>query len=118
MTPSDFIFWQIVLNITQFVITTLLGLYVFVSNRNRAKAAELMQYKGDTDRRISDHTSRLAVIEETVRCAPNHGDIGKVHGRLDAMSEQLSEARGELKAISKNLGLIHQFLLNQRRNEA
>jgi uncharacterized protein HemX len=113
--PPDYFFWQILLNVIYFAITTGLGVYVFVSNRNRAKAAELIQYQTATDKRIGEHSSRLSRVEETVRCMPNHTDIGNLHKRMDTMSEQLSEARGELKGIGKSVAMIHQFLLSQKK---
>ena len=130
MTESsvDYTAWRIGFDIAQFAITGLVWLYVFLSNRSRVKAEEIAQYKSDTNRRIEEHkkvtdkhidahSMRLSTIEETVRCGPSHDDIGKVHGRLDTVSEQLSQARGELKGISRSVDLIHQFLLNQKQKD-
>jgi hypothetical protein len=103
-------FW---FDVAQFVLTGLVGAYVYVSNRHRVSAERLRKLESGMDSRLDEHATRLAKVEETVRCGPSHEDIGRVHQRLDTVGNQLSEARGELKGIGKTVALIHQHLLNQ-----
>lgn len=67
------------------------------------------------DRRASDHTERLARIEGTREDGISHRDIGHIHGRIDDLSRQVAETRGEFQAARHTLEIIHEYLLKDGR---
>lgn len=118
----DLATWKIVLDIANAVFTAILAVFVFLLNRHRSESnrlkKEMEEQKKNFDQRLDSQGNRLSRMEETVRCAPSHEDIGKLHGRLDRLSEQVNHQTGELKGISHLVGMIHQFLLNQKKGDA
>jgi hypothetical protein len=60
----------------------------------------------------STHMQRVAAIEARAGSAPTHGDIARVHQRLDGQSAALSELTGGLKRVEHLLDTLHQHLLD------
>lgn len=67
---------------------------------------------------IDAHAGRIARLEHDLRAAVTHGDIKRLHSRIDGVVQEMHGTGGDVKAldqkvdsIGKTLGLIHEFML-------
>lgn len=67
-----------------------------------------------TEREVNTNSSALARIEGARTDGPTHKDLGEIHERINDLSEQVSETRGEFAAARRMLETIHEFLLRTR----
>lgn len=111
-----------VLGIIEAVVVFALGIYMFITRNSAASRKETAQriqsVREDlkqTNRRVDRHGERISVIEESVRCAPSHDDLGKLHGRIDDVAGSMREIKGTMQGMSHTVQLIHKHLLEERK---
>lgn len=70
------------------------------------------------DAAIDAHAGRIARLEHDLRSAVKHGDIKRLHSRIDGVVQEMHGAAGDVKAldqkvdsIGKTLSLIHEYML-------
>lgn len=102
-------FWFDVLQLAGYVA---LGIYVWLSSRNRVTNARIGELEVDVDARLDRHGDRLTRLEVHAGAAPTHDDLKRLHQRLDIMNGELQGMRGEFAAAGRTLNLIHEYLLN------
>ena len=110
-------FW---FDVAQFVLTGLIGIYVWNSNRQRATKTAIdrveSQAKEDIsmlDDRLDEHNDRLVSLERDMKHLPNIKDIGGVHHRVDQVAQAVKGVEGEMKQINNTMQLINQHLLEK-----
>lgn len=54
------------------------------------------------------------VLVSRIEAAPTHADIGKVYDRLNDASQTMNKLAGQLGALSHQLSMINEYLLNHR----
>lgn len=102
-------FWFDVLQVLGYLA---LGTYVWLSNRNRVTNARISKLEDDMDSRLDVHADRLTRLEVHAGAAPTHGDLNRLHKRLDIINGELKSLAGESAAARRTLDLIHDYLLN------
>lgn len=65
-----------------------------------------------TARGCAAHLDRIAKVEEAQRHAPDRSDLGRLHQRIDRVSEDMREVKGGLDETRRTLALIHDYLLH------
>lgn len=100
-------FWM---SFLQLVGVVALGIYTYMTNKTKANASAIEAVKDDFD----GIKSRVTAIEGKMENAPTHQDISKVYGRLNDVAEDLSGARGQMSALSHQLSMVNQYLLNNK----
>ncbi len=101
-------FW---LEIIQLGATVLLGVYVWIVSRTRANKTAIDR----VDRRVSELVRRVDVIDQELRAAPTHDDLGKLYDRLNTMNGQLQQIAGHLEAMARQFALINEHLLRDNK---
>lgn len=99
--------WLAVLNTIAWAVAAAYG---WVLKRTKANRNEI-------DRAFEAHyrlKERVDKCETKVMNMPNHDDIGKLHEKVNRVSNSVERMNGELVGISKTLQLIHQSLLDER----
>lgn len=108
MTVSfDFNFWTILL----FIINFSLGLFIFLSDRNKAKNDALITLRDSLTSQTHALDVRLGRAEAEVKNGIKHTDIAAVYSRLDSVSQIVNTLDGRLGEISKQLSQINQKLM-------
>ena len=102
---------QFYLNVILAVIMVANLIYTWFLNRDRVSTARIK----DVERAIESHRERLARAEERLKSAPTHADMGALHERINAVYGSLEKLAGEVSGLSRNVNLIHQHLLEERR---
>ncbi len=116
--------WGIIFQILQAVLTLGVMVYVWVTRRSQVNSSRIDQlekdinHKIDTalkdiDEHLDNHSERLVRAEETIKRMPSTKENGKVHKRIDDLSEGFNHLSGEFKQVNNTLRLIHQYLLDQ-----
>ncbi len=101
-------------DLIQMVAVFVVGIYLYISRSSQLTKAEAEKKILTVTERVQRHSERLSTIEEYVRCAPSHEDLGKLHGRIDDVTGGLKKIEGQLEGVSKVVGLIHLHLLNEK----
>lgn len=92
-------------------LTAVVGLYVWITSKNRVTNARISQLESEVDGRIDSLMIRMTAQEERSKHAPTHSDFIRVHERLDKLSEEISELCGASKAMHRQLDMLNQYLL-------
>lgn len=98
--------------IVQLLINAAIGIYVWISNRQRVTVERINQLERDVDSRLDIHSDRLTRVEVSAGAAPTHDDLKRLHQRLDSVNGELQNLTGQFKTTNNTLILIHEYLLN------
>ncbi len=119
---------QFYLNSANILLTFALGLYVYVSGRNRASQAAMDEHTrriNEIDSMLKEHHPRelrddlhdlenqLGKLAVSVEHLPNEEQIIRVHSRIDSLSESVNTMRGQLSQINANVHLISEYLMKK-----
>lgn len=105
-------FW---VDLAQATFTLGLGVYVYITSRERATNERVRVVEEKTDKRLDDHESRLSKVEAACTSAPNHQDLGGVYERVNSVDGKVNEIAGQLKVIGRAVDMINQHLLEHKR---
>lgn len=109
----DYRAWAFWLQFAQVVGYLILGVWVWISNRRKATVAEIMavrtelqQVKNMQSDKCNIHQERTTKIEEAMKTAPTHNDLGQMYERINSVKGTVDEMSGTLKAVNRQLGLL------------
>lgn len=105
--------WKLVLEIVQFALYCILGIWLWITNKNKVTNSRISDFQKDVDERFDDQNTRLVTVETKLQNANTPERIGKVHKRLDDLQQSVATQAGEMKGMNKTLDLIHQSLLEK-----
>lgn len=103
---------KIWIDLLQWATTAAVGVYVYAVNRHRVTNERIGALESHVDERLDNHSDRLARLEQDARHAPSHEDLKRLHRRLDEVSGELREMKGEFQGARRTLELIHQHMLD------
>ena len=101
--------------VLQFLITGGIGIYVYMSNKNKVTNDRIGKLEDDIDSKIDGHSERIARIEARAEKAPTHDDLAKVYEKVNQVSDCVSRLEGEFSGVSRVVNLIHETLMEDRR---
>ncbi len=111
-------FWM---GVIQLVSVVALFIYTHMTNKSKANTSAINTVRTDLEHEHSQLEERVArterrqdVFESKLNGAPTHQDLSKVYDRLNDVAEDLSGARGQMSALSHQLSLVNQYLLNNK----
>lgn len=92
--------------ILQFVLTGGIGIYVYLSNRDKVTNDRIGKLEEDIDGKFSTQGERISKMEAVSVAAPNHNDIAKVYESLNTLAATVNQLVGENRGQSDTLKLI------------
>ena len=108
-------FW---FDVLQFILTLVIGVYVWVVNRHRVTHTRIDGLEGHVDGKLNDHEKRLIIMEKEVEHLPNHDDVGvlrqrtaAIEGDIKGVREELHGIRELMKPMSRSMDRINDYLL-------
>lgn len=111
-------FWMDVLQVAS---VCLLAVYTHMSNRSKVNREAINALRGDVEHdveKLEDRVARserhLDVLESRLNGAPTHQDLGKVYERLNTVAESMENISGQFTAVSRQLALMNEYLLNNK----
>ena len=108
--------WDLILKFAQFGLTIVLGIYMWITNRDKVTNSRITTFQEKVDTRLDEKNIRITRLEEKVNgLEPVSGSIGKVHHRLDQLQQSVAKQTGELEGVHKTmnstLALLHKLIL-------
>jgi hypothetical protein len=92
--------------ILQFLLTGGIGIYVYLTAKNRVTNERISTLQEDIDTKLDGHAERIASLETAVDGVPTHRDLGTMHEKINAVSTDLSRLGGRLEGIDTNVRMI------------
>lgn len=83
----------------------------YVTRRNAARRAQLEAMRAD----IVKVGERVTSVEAQQTNLPTHGEIGKIHGRLDALGREIAGIASTSSATERLVGRMNQYLMERAR---
>jgi phage shock protein A len=109
MDDVDYTAMRFWFDVIQVVGICALTVYTYVVNRTKANRAAIDR----VDEKVDGLALRLNQLESDVRNMPDHDDLGDLHEKVNTIANSMSKIEGALTALSSNMALIHEYLLNE-----
>ncbi len=101
----DYRAWQFWLAVVVAVEGVVIGIYSWITNKDKAQAKDIKEIKGE----IQGVENRVTKLEAG---SISHADLSKVYQKINDVGNDVSELNGSIKGLKESVGLIHQHLLN------
>lgn len=101
--------------VLQFLLTGGIGIYVYLTNKNKVTNDRISKLENDIDEKLDGHVERIAKIEARAEKAPTHKDMAEIHEKINQVSACVNRLEGELSGWTRTLQLIHETLMEQAR---
>ncbi len=112
---------EFMFQVMQFIGTGAIGVYVYISNKNRVTNERMTSMEKDIDDRMDNHGQRLARMEATVEHQPTTADMAKLSDMIAQLSAQVhglaANVNGihhQLKPIQESISRVNDYLLNNK----
>lgn len=96
MGGVDAKFW---VDFAQFVVTILVGVYVWASNRHRATREQIEDVRESHDKRLQTHSERITSMEEHLRHMPDGQTIKELTSQLSALHGDFRELNARFEGF-------------------
>ncbi len=106
--------WKFAFQVLQFLATGAIGIYVYMSNKNKVTNDRITEFQKDVDGKIDNHSERLAKVEVRAKKSPTHDDLSKLHEKINEVSTCMNRMEGESKVTRRILNLIHETMMSER----
>lgn len=97
--------WQFWLAVGLALENIAVGIYVWFSNRDKARDADMKSVKAE----VQGVETRVTKLEAG---SISHSDLSKVYDRMNVMAQEVSKLNGSIQGLQGAVELIHQHLLN------
>jgi hypothetical protein len=112
--------WQFWFSVGQYIIAIVVGAYVWISNRDKARVRDIKRVEECTAIDIEGIKETLAGEIKNVgtrvtrleNSTISHEDLGKVYDRINGVSDQVSAQTEAINGLKRAVDMIHQHLLN------
>ncbi len=101
-------------DIVQIAGTVLIGIYVWITGRQRVTDQNLKTFKTKINSRLDGHGDRITRIESDVNHMPTHHDMAALSGRIEALHGDVHELVGTMTGLRRAVDLMNEHLLNNR----
>lgn len=92
--------------ILQFVLTGGIGIYVYLSSRDKVTNERIGTLEKDLNEKLEGQGERIAKLEAVTMNAPDHKDISKVYESVNQLAATVNQLVGENRGQSDTLKLI------------
>lgn len=103
-------FW---LQALQALITGMVFVYVWLTNRQKANTAAIDEMRKVFNQELNGLDDRLIRVEKDIEHLPTHDDMAKLHTRINETSEALKHIDGKLEQIDRTTQMINQYLIDK-----
>lgn len=111
----DMEFLKFGFQVLQFLLTGGIGIYVYLTNKNKVTNDRISKLEDDIDEKLDSHVERIAKIEARAEKAPTHKDMAEIHEKINQVSACVNRLEGEFSGATRTLQLIHETLMEQAR---
>lgn len=116
------------ISVANFILTWGLALYMYLANKNKVTNERINTLQVDVDKKFDDARNRLthleattahdtaervATLEQHAADAPKHGDLARLHARIDEVAGAIKRIEGESTAQTRILNLVYESLIKK-----
>lgn len=105
-------FWS---SLVQLAATSCFAVYVSIIARTRYNAKRLDEHESAVDARLDRVERMLVRLDERADHAPDSEALGKLHARLDRLSETVAELTGAVGAWKETAAMVTEYLVTERK---
>lgn len=98
--------------VLQFLMTGGVGIYVYLSNRDKVTNDRIGKLEDDIDEKMDDQGQRIAKLEVRAESSPTHDDLSGLHEKINDVNASINSLAGEFGGVRNLLNTLHQYLLN------
>ena len=103
-------FW---FDVGQFFLTCAIGVYVWMSNRQKVTATRIKKMEADVGEGLLSHGNRLTKLESDSGHIPSRLEMGSLSDKISGLSRELGKLEGRLTGINRAVDLMNEHLLNR-----
>lgn len=96
-----------------FFLTWGVALYMYLANKDKATNSRINDLQDDIDGWKDDHSERIKALETRIDGAPNHGNIGNLHEKINGVRNDVSTISGRLDGIDSTLRQLTNMILER-----
>jgi hypothetical protein len=104
--------WRLYFEIAQFILTGAVGVYVYLTNRDKVTNDRIGKLQEDLDEKLENHGERIARLETKSEKALTHNDLSELYKKVNDINGSVSTLTGEFVGVRNLLSTIHNHLLN------
>ena len=97
---------RIAVDLAQFGLLGLVGLYLCKSTNDRARGSELSQLRADTDHAASTLDTRLTRVEERIAHHPGIADMAGIYNVLNPLRETAARLDAEVRGLRESVAQV------------
>jgi hypothetical protein len=106
--------WKFAFQVLQFLLTGSIGVYVYMSNKDKVTNDRISKLEDDIDAKFDGHVERIAKLEARAEKAPTHKDMAELHEKVNQVSACVNRLEGEFTGANRTLQLIHETLMERK----
>lgn len=104
---------KLAFQVVQFILTGAIGVYVYLTNKNKVTNDRISAFETDVDKKFDDHGQRITRVETLVGNVPSHSDLADLHEKINEVAGSMQQLRGEFSGAVRTLQLIHETLMER-----
>lgn len=89
------------------------SVYLFFTRRHLANKSAIEDLGERTDERFHTLSDRVLRVENEIEHLPGTQELGLIHEKINLVTKEVSEMRGEFTAVRHSLQLIQRHLLGK-----
>lgn len=98
--------------VLQFLLTGGIGIYVYLSNKDKVTNDRIGKLEDDLDAKMDGHIERIVALETRADTSLTHNDLADIHEKINKIGTDISSLSGEFTGVSNLLNTLHRYLLN------
>lgn len=95
-----------------FLMTGGIGIYVYLSNKDKVTNDRIGALEEDLDRKLDGHIERIVALETKAENSLTHNDLADIHEKINKIGSDISSLSGKFTGVSNLLDTLHHYLLN------
>lgn len=103
---------KLIFQVVQFMATCGIGIFVYLSNKDKVTNDRIGKLEDDLDDKIDGHVERIVALETRVKSSVSHNDLADIHNKINKIGTDISSLSGEFTGVSNLLNTLHSYLLN------
>ena len=97
---------RIAVDLAQFGLLAIVGLYQWLSTRDRVRSSELNKLRADIDSVMDGHGNRLTRMDERITHVPGIAELGSLYNTLNPLRETVARLDAEVRAVRESVAQV------------
>jgi hypothetical protein len=103
--------WKFAFQVLHTLLTGGIGFYVYMTNKDKVTNKRISDLEQDLDGKLDRHAERIAKVETRADSAPTHGDLEKIHEKINSVNSCAHRMEGQLDGVKNLVQVMHESLM-------